>query len=60
VSPIILFLFFGCAVWDLITQPGIEAVTPVVEAQSFIHRTTREVPVPHYSKIDWSNRPNAY
>ena len=49
-SPIVLFLFFGCAVWDLITQPGVEAVTPAVEAQSLSHRTTREVPVPHYSK----------
>ena len=33
----------------LVPQPGIEVVPPAVEAQNLIHRTAREVPVPHYS-----------
>ena len=34
----------------LVPWPGIEAVLPTAEAQSLNHRTTREIPVPHYSK----------
>ena len=30
--------------WDLSSQPGIDTMSPVVEAQSPNHWTTREVP----------------
>ena len=43
------FFFLAVLCGILVPQPGIEVVPPAVEAQTLIHRTTREVPVPHYS-----------
>lgn len=40
-------LFFCCAMWAfgiLVPQPGVEPTSPAAGAQSFHHRTTREVP----------------
>ena len=39
------FLFGRTARHAELPQPGIEPVSPAVEAQSLNHRTTREVPV---------------
>ena len=45
------FFFFGCAIKAcgiLVPWSGIEPMTPVVEAGSLNHWTTREVPCPHF------------
>ena len=53
-SPLFCFLAASAVktktLQDLVPQPGTEVVAPTVEAQSLNHRTSREVPVPHYSK----------
>ena len=35
----------SCSIWDLVCCPGIEPRAPALEAWSFNHWTTREVPV---------------
>ena len=35
----------SCGMWDLVPWPGIRLGPPALEARSFRHRTTREVPV---------------
>lgn len=43
------FFFFGCTLWlarTLVPHPGIELMSPAVEAQSINHWTSGGVPVP--------------
>ena len=40
-----LIIFFGCTAYGiLVPHPGVEPISPVLEAQSLNHWTSREVP----------------
>lgn len=47
---LLLLLFWPChaACGILVSQPGIEAEVPAVEAWSPDHRASREAPCPHF------------
>ena len=46
-------LSLSCSMWDLVPWPRIKPRQPELGAWSLSHRTTREVPAPHYSWHKW-------
>ena len=51
----------SCGMWDLVPWPGIRLGPPALEARSFRHRTTTEVPVwALYLSAKMCSRPNAH